>query len=317
MMSRTQQVLAALLAVQIVLSAILLWPRAATGGIEPLFPGLEAEAIVAMTLTDNQGNTIQLRRVTGEWVLPEADDYPGKADRITPVLDKIVGLNSQRLVTRTESSHKRLQVAENDFLRRVELETADGGKHAFYVGSSPSYGASHVRVDGRDETYLTNALSQWDLNATPSSWADTTYFSVAQDEITHVTLENANGTFGFTKDDAGNWTLDGLVVGEQLDVAEINTVVSRVTSVTMLRPLGKDKLAEYGLDDPSAVVTVKKDGETIALSVGSKDLADNSYAVKASTSPYYVRVGEYSVSSLVENARDDFLQPPPTPTPAT
>jgi hypothetical protein len=315
MMNRTQQILAAVLVVQIVLSAIVLWPRAATGGIESLFPDLEAESIVAMTITDDQGKAIELRQVMGEWVLPEADDYAAKADNITSVVDKIAGLTTQRLVTRTDASHKRLQVAANDFLRRVDLETGDGAEHTLYLGSSPSYGTSHVRVDGRDETYLTNDLTQWDLNATPSSWVDVAYFSVPQDEISQVTLENANGTFEFTKDDQGNWTLADLVVPEQLDTAEISSLISRVTSVTMLRPLGKEELAEYGMDDPSAVVTLKKDGETITLLVGAQDPADSSYVVKVSTSPYYVRVGDYNARALVENTRADFLQPPPTPTP--
>lgn len=317
MMSRIQQILAVVLVVQIALSVFVLWPRAATSGIEPLFPDLEAESIVALTITDDQGKAIELRKATGEWVLPEADDYPVKADRITPLLDKVVQLDTRRLVTRTAASHKRLQVAASDFLRRIDLETAEGAKHTFYLGSSPSYGTSHIRVDGKDETYLASDLSPWDLNAMPSSWVDITYFSVPQDEVTRVTLKNANGTVEFVKDDQGNWTLADLVVPEQLDVAQINGLISRVTSVTMLKPLGKEKLAEYGMDDPNAVVTLEKDDETITLLVGAHDPDDSSYVVKVSTSPYYVRVSEYSGQSLVENSRDDFLQPPPTPTPAS
>jgi hypothetical protein len=317
MMNRTQQILSVILVVQIALSAFVLWPRAATGGIEPLFPGLEAEGIATMTITDDQGKTIELRQVTGTWILPEAEDYPADAGRITPVLDKIAGLDTRRLVTRTDASHKRLQVGASDFLRRVDLETADGIRHTLYLGSSPSYGTSHVRVDGRDETYLASDLSQWDLNALPTSWVDVTYFNVPQDEITQVTLENASGTVVFTKDAQDNWTLADLVVPEQLDTAETSSTISRMTSVTLQRPLGRTKLDAYGIDDPNAVVTLKKDGEIITLLVGAQDPEDDSYVVKVSTSPYYVRVSDYSAKPMVENSRADFLQPPPTPTPAS
>ncbi len=315
-MNRTQQILLVALVAQIVLSAVVLWPRAATGGVGPLFPGLQPEGIVALTITDDQGETLQLRQVTGEWILPEAGDYPAQTEDITSLLEKIEALTTQRLVTRTEASHKRLKVAADDFLRRVELEAGDGVVRTFYLGSSPSYGTSHIRVDGQAETYLANDLSQWDLNAGPSSWVDITYLNVSQDEVSRVVVENAKGRVEFVKDDQGNWTLADLVVPEQLDVTTINTTVSRATSVTMLRPLGKEELPGYGMESPSAVVTLHKEGETITVLVGAHDAEDNSYVIKASTSPYYVAVGSYSVQPLVDNARQDYLQIPPTPTPA-
>jgi len=316
MMNRTQQILLVVLVAQIVLSAVVLWPRAATGGVGPLFPGLQSEDIVALTITDDKGETLELRQVTGEWILPEAGDYPAQAEDITSLLEKIGALTTQRLVTRTDASHKRLKVAADDFLRRVELEAGDDVVRTFYLGSSPSYGTSHIRVDGQAETYLANDLSQWDLNAGPSSWVDITYLNVPQDEVSRVVVENANGTVEFVKDDQGNWALGDLVVPEQLDVTAINTTVSRATSVTMLRPLGREELPSYGLDNPSAVVTLHKEDETITVLVGAHDAEDNSYVVKASTLPYYVAVGSYSVQPLVENARQDYLQIPPTPTPA-
>jgi len=315
-MNRNHQILAAILAIQIALSVIVLWPKpATTGESEPFFPDLQATDIVALTIIDNQGKAITLRQVAGKWVLPEADDYPAKADSITPVLDKIVGLNTQRLVTRTDASHKRLQVAEDDFMRCVDLETAGGAKHTFYVGSSPRYGANHVRVDGRSETYLTNDLTAWELNVNPTSWVDSTYLSIERDQLTEVILENANGTFAFTKDDEGNWSLAGLAAGEQLSADNVNRLVNKASSVILTKPLGKQKLAEYGLDTPQAVVTLKTADQTVTLLIGAQDPNDNSYVVHVSTSPYYVRVAEYNAKPLVENARSDFLEPEATPTP--
>jgi hypothetical protein len=314
-MNRLQQILAAVLVIQVVLAAILLWPRATTGGVEALLPDVQAEDIVALLIADAQGNEIEVRQVTGEWVLPQADDYPAKADSVQSALDKMLAVDTQRLVTRTAASHKRLQVDAGDFARRVELETATGVRYTLYVGSSPSYGATHVRLEARDETYLTNSITQYDLGATPASWVDTLYMGVSQDELVSAKLENAHGSVEFTKDEQGNWVLGDLQIGEQVDVAEINSVVNRVTSLTMLEPLGKEELPEYGMGNPGAVLTLQKEAEQVTLTVGAQDPDDRSYTVKVSTSPYYVRVSEYMVQAMVEDAREDFLQPPPTPTP--
>ncbi len=315
-MKRHNRILTGTLVIQIILSIAIFWPKSVvTGASELLFPDLEAGDIVALSIADTDGNSIVLRQIAGNWALPDADDYPAQAGKITPLLDKIVGLTTGRLVTRTDASHKRLQVAPDDFVRRIEFETADGTKRTLYLGSSPSYGATHFRVDGQSETYLTNDISTWETNATAASWIDTVYLSVPQADVTRMTLENADGTFTFTKDDEGNWTMDGLAADETLDEAKVTALLGQAASVNVVSPLGKEDQAAYGMEEPNAVATIETNDQTVTLRIGAKDTADNSYVVISSESPYYVRVSEFSVKNLVENTRDDFLQSPPTPTP--
>jgi hypothetical protein len=316
-MKRHNQILAGILVIQIILGVVVFWPKsAATGASEPLFPELgEAGDIVALTITEADDNSIQLKKIDTDWVLSDADDYPAQTDKITPLLSKILDLTSSRLVTRTDASHKRLQVAPDDFVRRIDFETADGTQHTLYLGSSPRYGSTHFRVEGQSETYLTSELSTWETKADATSWVDTAYLSVPEDDIIKMTLENANGTFTFTKDDESNWTMAGLAADETLNENKVTALVQQAASVNMVRPLGKEEQAAYGMDEPNAVVTLEAGDKTITLRVGAKGPADNSYVVTSSESPYYVRVYEYSVKDLVEKTREDFLQAPPTPTP--
>ena len=320
-MKRHNQILASVLLIQIILSVIVFWPKATSAvESEPLFPDLEADTIIALTITDADGNSTALRKITGDWVLPDADGYPAQADNVNPVLEKIVALTTGRLVTRTDASHKQLQVAPGSFVRRIDLETADGTTYMLYLGSSPRYGATHFRVDGQSETYLSNDISTWETNATADSWIDTAYVDVPQADVAKMTLENGNGTFVFTRDEASedgdnNWTMEGLTAGETLAKTEVSAAVRQAASVKMTSPLGKEEKAAYGMDEPNAVVTLETEGQTIVLRVGAQDPDDNSYVAISSESPYYVRVSEFGVKSLVENGRDDFLELPPTPTP--
>jgi hypothetical protein len=319
-MSRTNQILAAVLAVQIVLVAVAFWPRpASVAGGESLFAGLEAGQIMQLTISDGTGKQIKLANELGSWVLPEADNYPCTENKVPQFLGKIVALKTSRLVTQTPASHKRLKVADDAFERRIELELADGTIHRLYLGSSPSYGVSHVRTEGRDEVYLAS-LSASDAGASASNWVDTLYFSVTQDQIVALTLENGNGRFEFEKDEAGTWTMKDLAADETLNENNVNSLASRASSVRMLRPLGKTEQDDYGLKEPNAVFTVEtRDDEgntkTYTIRVGAQGDEDNSYVVISSDSPYYVRVSEYTVKDFVEKVRDDFLELPPTPTP--
>jgi hypothetical protein len=314
MIKRHHLILAGVLAAQIALSVVVFWPRASTAGQrEPLFPDLETGDITALTIEDDANNVIELAKVTGEWVLPEADDYPAKGDTVSSFLDKLLAISTGRLVTQSDTSHKRLQVAPDEFVRRITFETGDGTQETLYLGSSPQFGAMHFRLEGQSETYLTGELTQFDADATASTWIDTSYQSVTQEDVTRMTLENSNGTFVFEKDEEGNWTLVDLGDDETLDETQVTSLLRRAAAVTMKAPLGREEEPSYGMDAPNALVSLETNERTVTLRVGAKDADAASYVVKSSESPYYVHVAEPSVRALVENGRDAFLEEPPTP----
>ena len=313
MIRNHHKILAAVLVAQIALSVFVFWPRPTTAGQrEPLFPDLTAEDVTSLTIEDDQGNRIALERVTGEWVLPEAGEYPATSEEVSSFLEKLTAVTTGRLVTRSDTSHKRLQVAAEDFARRIEFETDQGEVETLYIGSSPQYGSVHFRLEGESETYLTSELTTWDVNASTGAWVNTTYQSVAQDDVTRFTLENANGTFVFERGGEDGWTMvePEMADDEVLNETQVEAVLRRAANVTMKRPLGAEEKQAYGLDDPTAEVTLESADKTVTLTIGAKDEEDASYAVKSSESDYYVHVSTTSITALVQNDRDAFIREP-------
>lgn len=319
-MSRRNQILVAVLAVQLVLVAIFFWPRSttlATAG-EPFFDKLDQ--VVQITVRDGDGHEIRLNKKDDVWVLPDIGDYLVQANKASQFLDKVGQFKTDRVIAQTVSSHKRLGVAEDAYERQVLLEWADGTQHILYLGTSPSYGVIHARADKENRVYLVSGLSTTDVGATASAWVDTTYLTIPADQIVAVKLENANGTFEFTKDADGKWLLAGLAEGETLNENNVTSLINRVSSLRLTEPLGKEDKPEYGLQSPAATVTVQTQGQdgnaqTWTLRVGAKDDETYSYIVRSSESPYAVRVADYAVKDFVEKTRADFLQVPSTPTP--
>jgi len=339
--SRVNQVLAALLIVQAVVLAIVLWPRstrmstsvAGTAG-ELLLPGLQADQVMQVrmypsaTIGDDQQASIELLQREGKWVIPAAGDYPCKEGAVPDFLAKLVALKRDRLVTQTADSHKRLKVADQDFVRVIELRLADNTVRRLYLGTSASSTAVHIRIAEQDQVYLAPGLSTGDIGAQAASWVDTLYSSIPQDQMVSVTLQNANGRLALNKGEDGTWTLADLATGETLNQSAVTSWISRVASVRMVAPLGTEAQASYGLDSLNAVVQIEADEyirtkgqdgatKTYTLQVGAQDEQDKTYVFKSSESPYYIRVGEYTVADWVGKKRADFLQLPPTPTPAT
>lgn len=315
-MKRYQQILGAVLVLQIALVAVVFWPRTTASGDEGgvMLEGVETTDVVALTIKDMDGKEIELRKSGDTWVLPNSGDYPVQADKVTGLLDKLVAITTGRLVTRTADSHKRLQVAADDFMRRIEIETLDGERRVIYLGSSPSYGAIHVRAEGENETFLTNEVSSWEANTAESSWIDTGYVSVDSETLVAVTLQNPNGQWSFEKDAEGNWTMVDLPAGETLNTNNVTSVVNQASRINMVRPLGQEEDPDYGLDQPTGVVTLRTTEGTITVEIGAQSAEDNSYVVKSSDSPYYVRVSEYGVKSLLDKTAGDFVVAP-TPVP--
>jgi hypothetical protein len=314
-MSRFNQILVVILVVQIALAAFILWPRAVvSSGGGPLLPDYKAADVTGLTLSDSQGNKLALTKSGDNWVLPEADDYPVDSAKVTPLLDKIEKIRTNRLVTQTEGSHVRLKVAADDFNSLVEIKLKDGASHKLYIGSSAGAAATHVRANDRPEVYLAGDINSFDASPQAGSWVDTLYFTVPQTATTGLILENANGTFEFTK--AGEkWTMPGLKSGETFNENNFTSLFSQASGIRMTQPLGKKDDPAYGLAKPQAVITLKTADKTYTLSVGTKDDKDNTYVVKSSESPYYVRVSEGLVKPFLDHKRDDFLQAPPTAEP--
>ncbi len=320
-MNRRNLVLVGTLILQIILVAVVLWPRSGAAGEEgqSLFPDVEAAQIVALSITDASGETINLARESGSWVLPDADDYPCQEGKVPELLIKLVELRSGSLVTQTSASHKRLKVAEDDFERRIEFELADGSRHQLYLGSSPTFSATHVRVAGQDEVYLTSDLSATDTSTQPTSWVERTYFSVTRADVVGLTVENESGEFGFVKIN-DDWSLKDLAPDETFNLTNFQTLLSRASSIAMVRPLGQEELEGYGMQSPRAVVTIRThsddEGDKVyTLRVGAQDAQDNSYVMTSSESPYFVRVSEFTAQDFVDKSRDDYLELPPTATP--
>lgn len=310
---RHNQILIILLVVQIAVGAVIFWPRTVasdTGG--PLLAEFNAQDVVELTISDGDDNHVTLTKQGDDWVLSEAGDYPANEEDVISLLESITGVQTNRLVTQTEASHQRLGVAGDDFSRRLEITMTDGSSHNLFVGSSGGVGATHVRADNQAEVYLTGELSAFDANALASSWIDTLYFSLPQTATTKLTLENENGTFEFVRAD-DSWALTDLAEDEVLMEGSVTTLVNQASSIRMSEPIGTEERPAFGLDSPTATITLETPDETFVLKVGAQEPDDNSYFFSASNSPFIVRLPEFDGNNFVNKTRDDFLEEPPAP----
>lgn len=320
-MNRVQQILSALLVIQVIVAGAVYMPRNPAAQSGPLLADFKPDNAVKMDIADYQNEQVQLAKDGSEWKLVLADGsmFPTEPDKVKGVLDKLAATKTNRLVTRTAASQKQLKVSEDDFIRKVSLTMADGGKNTLFLGTSPGTGVSHVRLVGKDEVYLAS-LDSYDYGATANAWINTGFLDVPENSVTAMTMKNANGTFEFIRDASGKWAMKDW--GDKpFDNDKFTPLVSRLSTMRMLTPLGIKEDAAFQLDKPLAVVTFtykKSESETptVTLTIGAKDEEKNSYFVKSSTSEYFMKVDGYFVGDYVTSKKDDFIKPEPTATAA-
>ncbi len=320
-MTRTIQILAGLLVVQIVVAALLLvLPAQSTQGrLRPLLDQLSEADVTAVTIHERPDKEVRLAKKDDQWVLPDVDDYPVDKTKVSDLLGKLTSIQVGEPLATTAASHGRLQVSADSYNRRVDLTTSQGARRLFF-GSSRGTSAN-VRLDGSDEVYLTTKLAPFDIASDLASWINTLYFTATEQEVGRVVLTTLSGTLTFQRNVSDVWEFQGLAAGETFNPSRLETILSRVSSLYMTRPLGKVEKPEYGLSRPAAVLTLtlKSDAagaDPLVLAIGARDDKDSTYVVKSSRSPWFVRVNAFVVEDIVNAKREDFLQAPPTPEPS-
>lgn len=315
-MNRNNKILSLILAVQIILVLVIYLPRSdsseeSSGGA--LLADFVPEQVTKLTLTDDTGKKVVLEKTDdGNWVLPEYDLYPVEVFRVTSLLQQLAGLQTDRLITRSETSQRRLLVSGDEFVREIQIEQGDS-RTTLYLGSPVSANTVHIRRSDQSQVYLVNNLSAQDASTELSAWINPVYVSIPFENMTRVILENANGTFEFTKE-GENWVMAGLEEGETPDPAQITSFVQQVSQLRMQEPISRELKEEFGLESPSATVTIEVqevgEGESSISKTYTYQLGaaqENGYVAKFSESDFYVRIAQAIGGLLADKKREDFL----------
>lgn len=309
-MNKLQKSLIAILGLQFILILIVfLFQRPVAASNNLIFPELKVETITAITISDSTGKLVSFEKQGTQWVLPLQDDFPVNIENIQQLVDKLATIRDNRLVTRSEGSHDRLSISNENFERKVEM-TINGNKEIIYFGSSPATSNIHFRLNGKPEVYLTNALTSAQISTSISSWVNTVIYQISSSTVKKIEISNNSGDFIFTPDAESVWSGQALEEGYQFDQSKWSSLLTGFTTLRFVEPVSKSEQAEYGFDTPQAVMDIEyltDTGQSISgkLVIGSQDGSGNYYATW-SESEYIYLVPGYNAERFVNLSPDDY-----------
>ncbi|MBI5557406.1 MAG: DUF4340 domain-containing protein [Deltaproteobacteria bacterium] len=316
MTKKTNLILFMLLVSQLALITLVYWPgkgknQAATN----LLPGMNPENIVEFSITDEAGKTLAMKREDqGEWQVSDGKGtaYPADAERMQGVLATMTSLQSQRLVTRTPSSHIRLQVDDKIFAKKLAVTGKNGETQTLIIGSSPGPQTVHVRPTAANDVYLAKGLTVSELDTETESWWRKDYVLVDREKLKEIKLENSHGSLTLQKE-GDKWRLAGDDAQQELAGAPVDTFLQRATHLVVTRYLGKE---HQGKPLDAAVLTLTTDQETITVTIGPEEKkdkndgkeADGEHVIKSSASAFFATASAYQIKPLTGMKKADLVQ---------
>jgi hypothetical protein len=299
---RTLQILAGALGVQALLAAATWWPRgAAVTGDVPLVT-VPRDQVTRLVISGAPGDdgaptaSVRLERQGDTWVLPDLGNYPAKADKVSEVLDDVVGIVARTPIARQATSHSSLAVDAAGYGKKVEL--GDGTTTTTLLLGAASGQSVNVRVDGQDDVYAARGFSLWSLADSARSYYDTELLTVPTDDLESLTVRNAAGAVTLTRGPTG-WSVAGVPPETPLDTNAIDGVVRKLATVRMTEPVGIEARPEYGLEGGVRVEwSVTTDGASVpgALSIGAATGSERYLRVDGK--PYVVKVSSATFDPL-------------------
>jgi hypothetical protein len=308
---RTQRLLAGVLALQIVLLVLFNNPFTSHGaGAErPLIPALESITPEKLEIDGEQGASVTLERSEGKWTLAQPAGYPAAAGKVEKLIQDLEHLTAHRQVVSGSRYHAALKVAADDYERRVRIweKPAKAPTTEVFVGTSPGYQVSHVRVAGSDRVYEASGLNAYDLPADATSWIERNLVSISADEADSVVVANHQGGFTLVKR-GGTWVIEAPAARSQaaLDQGQASGLVRALCGMTLSQPVGAVDESAQGLASPEATVVVGRQAagtaaaETVTLRIGGlvPDKQDERYATQ-SGSGFAVTIPKYAFDRAV------------------
>ncbi len=267
-MDRTQRVLAGLLAGQLVLLAILYHPfsRARASGGAKLLPTLASTTADKLEVAGREGSALTLERRSGAWVLASPPGYPVLPGKVEKVIQDLEHLTAGRPVASGRGSHAALKVAADQFERRLRVwaGASKAPTAELFIGSSPGYGVSHVRVGGSDRVFEAGGLSAYDIPTDAGSWIERNLVPIRAEDVMRLELTNRKGAFALEAQ-GGTWRVDSLAAkagkskaGALLDSAKVLDLVRTLCGMSIDEPVGPVDERAQGLAAPEATVVLAR-----------------------------------------------------------
>lgn len=302
-MMRRIGILAALLGLQLALAASLGFLGRSSGAFrsDEKVIDLDPATLDEISIEEQGQPALVMRQKGGTWVLPQRFDFPAASDKLDHLTEKLFGLTKSWPVGTTAVAAERFKVTDEDFERRITFSPRDGDRTVLLIGTSPGFKKVHARLADRPAIYAID-FSAYEASVKPQDWEDKDFLKLERDQIARVEMPGIS-----LIRDGDALTINGLDEDEEVDSAEVSSLVSSLSKPAFLEVLGPEGKAEYRQDAPLLTYSIEtKSGEVLDYTYSQPKDGDD-LVLKVSSHPEYFKTSRHSIESLQGLTRDGLV----------
>jgi hypothetical protein len=156
-----------------------------------LIQGLDPDSVAAIKIEADSAK-IDLARRGPAFVVTEKDGYPATTDRINELFTGLLDVKAKELITDKPENYADLQVASDHAQSTVTLLNSDANTiTGLFIGRRDENGDCYVRLIDDKKVYLCENVPY--IAAAADDYIDRRLISAKRDDITSVTVTDANG----------------------------------------------------------------------------------------------------------------------------
>lgn len=292
-MKSLSTILVGLFAAQLAVAGVLYFNTWNQRSVRPQGSLLTLDASeVDQLLIEGEGESVTLDKKQDTWLIGSTG-LPADTSRVDSAIQSFSDMQLGWSVASSDASHQQLEVADDNYQRRVKISSGGDTVGDIFIGTSPGFKRSHVRKEGADEVYSV-AINTFDLPPESSDWLDKTLLQVAD-----VSSVRVNDKELLKKDE--QWVYDGSDNTDQDKASGL---------VTAFESLRVTEIFDQGADELDFEKVVLKTGDD-EYEFGFASL-DNNYLVSRQDIDSIFKISKSSYDKVVAV---DLLLPEPEPEP--
>jgi hypothetical protein len=284
---RRVTVLAAALALQCALIALVYWPDPHEGSERAgaTLLDFDPDLVDEIYISDGAQNETVLLRAGEHWILPELESLPADGARIAAMLRALHPPDTGLPVADTPASRQRFQVADYHYQRRVTLISDGELLGTIYLGTSPGFRRVHARADGSEVIYSIS-FSSFQAPADGEQWLDPTLLQVK------APISISSDLFDLRRKGEG-WVSGW---GAAPDEAELQALISTLGNLQVGGLAGEDAQRDLAVAEPDLVLNLESLGGETQLALFT--LASRHYIYSARHRLFF-RLGDWTYDRLM------------------
>jgi hypothetical protein len=264
-------------------------------GVEPVaaadLPSVNgSEDLDKFEITNGEKGQVVLEKKDDKWWVTKPVNAMANQSNVKQLIDNFKEIKATEVVASsvTDDMKKGYELDASKAVHVVGYKAGDK-KVDDTFGKSGSRGEM-MMTEGKSSVYSVSGFAVYMYNREVKAWRDTEIFKFDDATANNVTIDNAHGTFSFTKAD-DKWT--GTFKGQPIERYDEDKPKSMLTTFKGLNAedFGDGKgPADTGLDKPEANVTVtlKDNAGKFVLHVGKVSSGTSRYAQKDGSDTVFI-----------------------------